>query len=542
MAAKQLIFDEEARGALRRGADTLARAVRVTLGPHGRNVVLQKSFGSPVITSDGVSVAKEIELEDQYENMGAQLLQTVANKTNDVAGDGTTTATILAQELIHEGLKSVTAGMDPMQLKIGIDKAVDVVVDALEQQSRDVHTHEEIAQVAASAANDRANASDIGKKIAEAMDKVGEDGAITIEEGKGFDTVVDIVEGMQFDRGYISANFVTDLEQMVAELENPLILINDGKISTITDLVPILEKVGQLGRSLLIIAEDVEGDALSTLVINKLRGSIQAVAVKAPGFGDRREAILGDIAVLTNGQVISEERGIRLENVVVGMLGTARRVVVDKDNTTIVGGTGVEVEVEKQVSQIRRQIAETTSDYDREKLEERLAKLAGAVAVINVGASTETEMKERKARFEDALSATRAAIEEGIVSGGGIALLRTASALDELDLEGEQEVGANIVRTILSSPARGIAENAGLEGAVVVAKIEEGEGNYGLNAETGEYEDLVAAGVIDPTKVVRSALQNAASIAGLLLTTETLVTEIETEPEPAADPHAHHHH
>ena len=541
MAAKQLIFDEEARAALRRGADTLARVVRVTLGPHGRNVVLQKSFGSPVITSDGVSVAKEIELEDPYENMGAQLLQTVANKTNDVAGDGTTTATILAQEIIHEGLKSVTAGMAPMQLKIGIDKAVDVVVNALEQQSRDVNTHEEIAQVAASAANDRANASEIGKMIAEAMDKVGEDGAITIEEGKGFDTVVDIVEGMQFDRGYISANFVTNQEQMVAELENPLILINDGKISAITDLVPILEKVGQLGRPLLIIAEDVEGDALSTLVINKLRGSIQAVAIKSPGFGDRSKAMLGDIAVLTNGQVIAEERGIRLENIVAGMLGTARRVVVDKDNTTIVGGIGVKEEVEKHISQIRHQIEEATSDYDREKLEERLAKLAGGVAVINVGASTETEMKERKARFEDALSATRAAIEEGIVSGGGIALLRTALALDKLHLEGDQEVGANIVRTILSSPARGIAENAGLDGAVVVAKIVANEGNYGLNAETGEYEDLVAAGVIDPTKVVRSAIQNAASIAGLLLTTETLVTEIETEPEPAADPHAHHH-
>ena len=541
MAAKQLIFDEEARAALRRGADTLASAVRVTLGPHGRNVVLQKPFGAPVITSDGVSVAKEIELEDQYENMGAQLLQTVANKTNDVAGDGTTTATILAQEIIHEGLKGVTAGMAPLQLKLGIDKAVDVVVNALEQQTRKVHTHEEISQVAASAANDRANASEIGKMIAEAMDKVGEDGAITIEEGKSFDTIVDIVEGMQFDRGYISANFATDPEQMVAELENPLILINEGKISAVTDLVPILEKVSQLGRGMLIIAEDIEGDALSTLVVNKLRGSIQVAAVKAPGFGDRRKAILGDIAVLTNGQVISEDRGIRVENVVVGMLGTARRVVVDKDNTTIVGGTGVEAEVEKHVSQIRRQIEETTSDYDREKLEERLAKLAGGVAVINVGASTEIEMKERKARFEDALSATRAAIEEGIVPGGGIALLRTASALDTLELEGDQEVGINIVRTVLSSPARGIAENAGLDGAVVVAKIEEGDGSYGLNAETGEYEDLVAAGVIDPTKVVRSAIQNAASIAGLLLTTETLVTEIETE-EPVADPHAHHHH
>ncbi|MCH8295407.1 chaperonin GroEL [Candidatus Poribacteria bacterium] len=543
MAAKQLIFDEEARSALRRGADTLAKVVGVTLGPRGRNVILQKSFGAPVITSDGVTVAKEIDLPDYYENMGAQLLKTVATKTNDVAGDGTTTATLLAQEIIHEGLKSVTAGMDPMQLKIGIDKATHAIIDALEKQSRPVSTQKEIQQVAASAANDQANASEIGKMIAEAMDKVGEDGAITVEEGKGLETTVDITEGMQFDRGYISANFVTNPEAMTAELENPFILINDGKISAATDLVPILEKVNQLARPLLIIAEDVESDALSTLVVNKMRGTIQVVAVKAPGFGDRRKEVLNDIAVLTGGQVISEERGIRLENVVVGMLGNTRRIVIDKDNTTIVGGAGAKEDVEKQVAQIRRQIEDTTSDYDREKLEERLAKLAGGVAVINVGAPTEIEVKERKARFEDALSATRAAIDEGIVPGGGVALLRTESAIDELQLEGDQAVGGNIIRKALSFPTQVIAENAGLEGSVVVAKIKDGEGNYGLNAESIEYEDLIEAGIIDPTKVVRSALQNAASVAGLLLTTEAIVTEIAEEPAPAAaDPHQYHHH
>ena len=543
MAAKQLIFDEEARSALRRGADTLAKVVGVTLGPRGRNVILQKSFGAPVITSDGVTVAKEIDLPDYYENMGAQLLKTVATKTNDVAGDGTTTATLLAQEIIHEGLKSVTAGMDPMQLKIGIDKATHAIIDALEKQSRPVSTQKEIQQVAASAANDQANASEIGKMIAEAMDKVGEDGAITVEEGKGLETTVDITEGMQFDRGYISANFVTNPEAMTAELENPFILINDGKISAATDLVPILEKVNQLARPLLIIAEDVESDALSTLVVNKMRGTIQVVAVKAPGFGDRRKEVLNDIAVLTGGQVISEERGIRLENVVVGMLGNTRRIVIDKDNTTIVGGAGAKEDVEKQVAQIRRQIEDTTSDYDREKLEERLAKLAGGVAVINVGAPTEIEVKERKARFEDALSATRAAVDEGIVPGGGVALLRTESAIDELQLEGDQAVGGNIIRKALSFPTQVIAENAGLEGSVVVAKIKDGEGNYGLNAESIEYEDLIKAGIIDPTKVVRSALQNAASVAGLLLTTEAIVTEIAEEPAPAAaDPHQYHHH
>ena len=542
MAAKKLIFDQEARNPLKRGADTLADAVKVTLGPRGRNVVIQKSFGSPVITSDGVTVAKEIELPDEYENMGAQLLQLVATKTNDVAGDGTTTATLLGQEIVHEGLKNVTAGADPMQLKIGVDKAVDVVVDAIGNQSRSVNTHDEIAQVAAIAANDRAHNSEIGDLIADAMDNVGKDGVITVEEGKSADTNVDTVEGMQFDRGFLSPNFVTDQESMVVEFENPLILINTGKISAVAELVPILEKVSQLRRPLLIIAEDVEGEALSTLVVNKLRGALQAAAVKAPGFGDRRKEMLEDIGVLTGGQVVSEDRGIRLENVVAGMLGSARRVVIDKDNTTIVGGAGSTEDVENRVAQIRHQIEGTTSDYDREKLEERLAKLAGGVAVINVGAATEVEMKERKTRFEDALSATRAAIEEGIVPGGGVALLRAGGALDDFHLDGDQDVGVNIVRQILSIPSRLIAENAGLEGSVAVAKIRDGEGAYGLNANTGAYEDLLQAGIVDPTKVVRSALQNASSVAGLLLTTETLVTEVEEKPQPEMQGHHHHHH
>jgi chaperonin GroEL len=545
MPAKKLIFDQDARSALKRGADILADAVKVTLGPRGRNVVIQKSFGAPVITSDGATVAKEIELPDEYENMGAQFLQLVATKTNDVAGDGTTTATLLGQAIVHDGLKNVTAGADPMQLKIGVDKAVDVVVDAIGKQSRAVSTHDEIAQVAAIAANDRAHNSEIGNLIAEAMDKVGKDGVITVEEGKSADTNVDIVEGMQFDRGYLSANFTTNPETMVVDFENPLILINTGKISAVAELVPILEKTSQLGRPLLIIAEDVEGEALSTLVVNKLRGSLQAAAVKAPGFGDRRKEMLEDIGILTGGQVVSEDRGIRLDNVVVGMLGSARRVVVDKDNTTIVDGGGSNEDVESRVAQIRHQIEETTSDYDREKLEERLAKLAGGVAVINVGAATEVEMKERKVRFEDALSATRAAIEEGIVPGGGVALLRATAALDDFHLEGDQEVGVNIVRQILSTPARLIAENAGLEGSVVVAKIRDGEGSYGLNAETGEYENLLQAGVVDPTKVVKSALQNASSVAGLLLTTETLITEVEEKPENHGHGHSHghgHHH
>lgn len=538
MPAKQLIFDVEARNALKEGADALANAVKVTLGPRGRNVVLQKSFGAPVITSDGVTVAKEIDLPDHYENMGAQLLKSVATKTNDAVGDGTTTATLLAQEIVHEGLKNVAAGADPMQLKIGIDKAAEVVVGELQQQSKSVNTSDEIAQVASIAANDNANRSDIGQMVADAMDKVGKDGVITIEDGKGAETEVDIVEGMQFDRGYLSPHFATDPESMVAELEDPLVLINTGKISTVTDLVPVLEKVGQLGRPLLIIAEDIEGEALAVLVVNKLRGGLRVVAVKAPGFGDRRNEMLADIGILTGGQVISEDVGIRLENVVVGMLGSARRVIVDKDNTTIVGGTGAAEDVQARIGQIRQQIEETTSDYDREKLEERLAKLAGGVAVVNVGAATEVEMKERKARFEDALSATRAAVEEGIVTGGGIALLRAGSALEDFHLEGDQETGVNIVRRVLESPIRTIAENAGLEGSVVAAKVKDGDGSYGLNAATGEYGDLLDAGIVDPTKVVRSAIQNGASVAGLLLTTETLITEVEEEP----DDHGHHHH
>ena len=545
MPAKQIIFDEEARVALKRGADTLADAVKVTLGPRGRNVVIQKSFGAPLVTCDGVTVAKEIELPDPYENMGAQLLESIATKTNDVAGDGTTTATLLGQEILHEGLKNVTAGADPMQLKIGIDKAVVAAVDAITAQSRAVNTHAEILQVASIAANDPANDSNIGATVAEALDRVGNDGAITIEEGKTSETTVDIVEGMQFDRGFLSPNFVTDVQAQVVEFENPYILINTEKISTVTDLVPIMEKAMQLGRPLFIIAEDVEGEALSTLVVNKLRGTLQVAAVKAPGFGDRRKEMLEDIAILTGGQVISEETGIRLENIVVGMLGTARRVVIDKDNTTIVGGSGAKEAVEGRVAQIRTQIEETTSEYDREKLEERLAKLAGGVAVVNVGAATEVEMKERKARFEDALAATRAAVEEGIVPGGGTALLRAAAALSDLELAGDQGTGLNIIRRSLLSPVRAIAENAGMEGSVVVAKVQEGEGNYGFNAATSEYGDMLEDGVVDPTKVVRSALQNASSIAGLLLTTETLITEIEEPPSAAAaaaDPHAGHFH
>ncbi len=531
MPAKQLIFDEEARVALKRGADKLANAVKVTLGPRGRNVVIQKSFGAPLVTCDGVTVAKEIELQDPYENMGAQLLESIATKTNDVAGDGTTTATLLGQEILHEGLKNVTAGADPMQLKIGIDKAVAAAVDAVISQSRDVNTHEEIAQVASIAANDPANDSNIGELIADAIGKVGNDGAITVEEGKTSETTVKVVEGMQFDRGFLSPHFVTDMETQVVELENPYILINTDKISNVHDLIPILDKVMQLGRPLLIIAEDVEGEALSTLVVNKLRGTLQVAAVKAPGFGDRRKEMLEDIAVLTGGQVISEDAGIRLENIVVGMLGTTQRVVIDQDNTTIVGGTGAKENVEGRIGQIRRQIEDTTSDYDREKLEERLAKLAGGVAVVNVGAATEVEMKEKKARCEDALAATRAAVDEGIVPGGGISLLRAINDINTLELEGDQETGRNIVREALRAPIKAIAENAGLEGAVVLSQVENGEGNYGFNAATEEYGDMIDYGVIDPTKVVRSALQNASSIAGLLLTTETLITEIEEPPD-----------
>jgi chaperonin GroEL len=477
--------------------------------------------------------------------MGAQLLESIATKTNDIAGDGTTTATLLGQEILHEGLKNVTAGADPMQLKIGIDKAVGAVVDAISAQSRAVNTHEEILQVASIAANDPANDSNIGTIVAESIEKVGNDGAITIEEGNTSETMVDIVEGMQFDRGFLSSNFVTDLQAQVVEFENPFVLINTEKITTVMDLAPIMEKAVQLARPLFIIAEDVEGEALSALVVNKLRGVLQVAAVKSPGFGDGRKEMLEDIATLTGGQVVSEETGIRLENVVIGMLGTARRVIVDKDNTTIVGGSGAKANVEGRVAQIRKQIELTTSEYDREKLEERIAKLAGGVAVVNVGAATEVEMKEKKARFEDALAATRAAIEEGIVPGGGISLLRAAASLGNLELDGDQETGRDIIRRSLLSPVRAIAENAGMEGSVVVAKIQEGEGNFGFNAATAEYGDMLEEGIVDPTKVVRSALQNASSIAGLLLTTETLITEIEEPPDmaaEAADPHAGHFH
>ena len=543
MPAKQIIYNEGARIALKRGADILANAVKVTLGPRGRNVVIQKSFGAPIVTCDGVTVAREIELPNPYENMGAQLLESIATKTNDVAGDGTTTATLLGQEILHEGLKNVTAGADPMQLKIGIDKAVDAAVSAITALSREVNTHEDILHVASIAANDPANDSNIGTIIAEAIEKVGNDGAITIEEGKSSETNVDIVEGMQFDRGFLSPNFVTDMKAQVVELENPFILINTGKITTITDLVPILEKVMQLARPLLIIAEDVEGEALSTLVVNKLRGNMQIAAVKAPGFGDRRKEMLEDIAILTAGQVISEDTGIRLENIVIGMLGTAQRVTIDKDNTTIVGGFGAKESIEGRVAQIRTQIEDTTSEYDREKLEERLAKLAGGVAVVNVGAATEIEMKGKKARCEDALAATRAAIEEGIVAGGGTTLVRAIAGIETLELDGDQNTGVNIVREALRAPIKAIAENAGLEGAVVLSNVESGEGNYGFNAATEEYGDMLEYGIIDPTKVVRSALQNASSIAGLLLTTETLITEIEEPPNfyEGADPDDYMH-
>ena len=534
--AKQIIFDAEARQALKRGVDILANTVKVTLGPKGRNVILEKKYGSPTITNDGVSIAKEIELPEEYENMGARLLRDVATKTNDDAGDGTTTATLLAQNMIDEGIKNVAAGADPMSLRRGIDKAAGCVVESLKSRSQEVKTNDEISQVATVSSN---NDAGIGKMIADAMDKVGRDGVITVEEAKTLEMTMDIVEGMQFDRGYLSPHFATDAERMEAVLEDAYVLINNGKISSAQDLIPILQKISQLGRPLLVIAEDVEGDALSTLVVNKLRGTLNCIAVKAPGFGDRRKAILDDIGVLTDGQVLSEELGIRLENLVVGMLGRAQRVIVSKDNTTIVEGGGRPEEIEKRKIQIRRQIEETTSDYDKEKLQERLAKLSSGVAVINVGAATETEMKERKARVEDALSSTRAAIEEGIVPGGGIALLRAIPDMDKLELEGDEATGADIIRRSLEAPLRRIAENAGHEAAIVAEKLKESDGNTGFNAETEVYEDLVAAGVVDPTKVVRCALQNAAGVAGLLLTTETLITDIPEEEK--AMPHAHPH-
>ena len=535
MAAKQLEFDMAARDALQRGVDQLADAVKVTLGPKGRNVVLDKKFGSPTVTKDGVTVAKEIELKDAYENMGAQMVKEVASKTSDVAGDGTTTATVFAQIIFREGLKNVTAGANPMDLKRGIDKAVAVVVDEIRKSSEEVKSREEIAQVGTISAN---NDSAIGELIADAMEKVGKDGVITVEEAKGTDTNLDVVEGMQFDRGYLSPYFVTDQEGMTAELEDCYILIHDKKVSSMRDLVPVLEKTAQLSKPLLIIAEDVEGEALATLVVNKIRGTIKVAAVKAPGFGDRRTAMLEDIAVLTGGRVISEEAGLKLEGVTLDDLGQAKRVVLDKDNTTIIEGAGQAADIQGRVAQIRRQIEETTSDYDREKLQERLAKLAGGVAVINVGAPTETEMKEKKARVEDALHATRAAVEEGVVAGGGVVFLRAQAALDQIEVEGDEAVGVNIIRRALEEPLRMIASNAGAEGAIIVRKVADGEAAFGFNARTEEYEDLRQAGVVDPAKVSRTALENGTSIASLLLTTEALIAELpeKAAPAPAGPP------
>ncbi len=521
--AKLVHYDIEARDALKRGVDKLADAVKVTLGPRGRNVVIEKSFGAPTVTKDGVTVAKEIELSDKLENMGAQMVKEVASKTSDNAGDGTTTATVLAQAIVSAGLKNVTAGANPMDLKRGIDMAVDAIVDELKKLSKEIDDRNEIAQVGTISAN---NDEFIGNLIADAMEKVGKDGVITVEEAKGTETYLETVEGMQFDRGYLSPYFVTDSEKMTTEMEDPYILIFDKKISAMKDLLPILEKVVQSGKPLLIIAEDIEGEALATLVVNKLRGSLKIAAVKAPGFGDRRKAMLEDIAILTGGTVISEERGYKLENATLDFLGQASSVTIDKDNTTIVGGSGKADDIKARVNQIKGQIESTTSDYDREKLQERLAKLSGGVAVLYIGAASEVEMKEKKARVEDALHATRAAVEEGIVPGGGVALLRTASALGKLKGENDdQAVGFQIIRKALEAPLRTIANNAGVEGAIVVQKVLEGKDAFGYNARTEEYEDLIKAGVIDPTKVTRTALQNAASVAGLLLTTEAVVSE-----------------
>ena len=534
MASKELKFDSDARAKLKAGVDKLSQAVKVTLGPKGRNVVLDRKFGAPTVTKDGVTVAKEIELEDGVENMGAQMVKEVATKTSDIAGDGTTTATILAQAIFAEGLKNVTAGSDPMAIKRGIDQAVDRTVQELKKLSVETKGKREIAQVGTISAN---SDPEVGELIADAMEKVGKDGVITVEEAKGLETTLETVEGMQFDRGYLSPYFVTDPERMEVVLENALILIHDKKISNMKDLLPILEKVAQLGRPLVIIAEDIEGEALATIVVNKLRGTLKVCAVKAPGFGDRRKAMLEDVAVLTGGQVISEELGFKLENAVVSDMGEAKRIVVDKDNTTVVDGGGERAKIQGRIDEIRVAIDKSTSDYDQEKLQERLAKLAGGVAVINVGAATEIAMKEKKARVEDALHATRAAVEEGIVPGGGVALLRGQSALGnfKLELEGEQ-VGVDILRRALEAPIRQIAANAGVEGSIVVMKVRESKKpNFGFNAETEVYENLVEAGVIDPTKVVRTALQNAASIAGLLLTTECVVVE-QPEKEPPAMP------
>ncbi|MGI6484791.1 MAG: chaperonin GroEL [Tepidanaerobacteraceae bacterium] len=534
--AKDIKFNEDARRSLLKGIDKLSNTVKVTLGPKGRNVVLDKKFGTPTITNDGVTIAREIELEDPFENMGAQLVKEVATKTQDVAGDGTTTATLLAQAIIHEGMKNVVAGANPIILKKGIEKAVNVVVDELKTFSKPVETKEAIAQVASISAADE----EIGQLIAEAMEKVGKDGVITVEESKGIGTTLEVVEGMEFDRGYISPYMATDTEKMEAVLDDPYILITDKKISSVQDLLPVLEKIVQQGKKLLIIAEDVEGEALATLVLNKLRGTLTCAAVKAPGFGDRRKAMLEDIAILTGGQVISEELGIDIKTVTVDMLGQARQVKIDKENTTIVDGMGSKEDIQKRIGSIKAQIEETTSDFDREKLQERLAKLAGGVAVIQVGAATETELKERKLRIEDALSATRAAVEEGIVPGGGTAFINAITSLDKLNVNGDEEIGVNIIRRALEEPVRMIAENAGFEGSIVVEKLKKNEKGVGFDALQAEYGDMIKKGIVDPTKVTRSSLQNAASIASMVLTTEGVVADIpekeKTPPMPGGSP------
>ena len=539
MAAKQLIFDEAARQALLKGVEKLSRAVKATLGPKGRNVVLDKKFGSPTVTKDGVTVAKEIELEDAYENMGAQMVREVASKTSDTAGDGTTTATVLAEAIYREGLKNVTAGASPISLQRGIQKAVDAAVDHLAKIAKKVKDKEEIKQVATVSANWD---STIGEIIADAMDKVGKDGTITVEEAKSIETSLDVVEGMQFDKGYLSPYFVTNAESMEVKLDDAYILNYEKKISNLKDMLPILEKVAKIGKPLLIIAEDVEGEALATLVVNKLRGTLNVCAVKAPGFGDRRKAMLEDIAILTGGKCITEDLGIKLESIELSDLGRAKSIVIEKENTTIVEGNGKSSDIQGRVNQIRRQIEETTSDYDKEKLQERLAKLAGGVAVINVGAATETEMKEKKARVEDALHATRAAVEEGIVPGGGVALIRCLPAIEALKLEGDEQIGVDIVKRAVEAPLRALASNGGVEGSIVVQEVKKRKGNEGYNVATNVYEDLVKAGVVDPKKVTRSALQNAASIAGLLLTTECLITELpeKEKPAPAGGGHGGH--
>ena len=529
--SKQITFDADARNQLKEGVDALANAVKVTLGPKGRNVIIEKKFGAPTVTKDGVTVAKEIELEDKIANVGAQMVKEVASKTSDVAGDGTTTATVLAQAIMNQGLRSVNSGANPMDLKRGIDKAVQVVVENLKTLSREVGGKDEIAQVGSISAN---NDNEIGDLIAEAMDKVGKDGVITVEEAKGTETSLDTVEGMQFDRGYLSPYFVTDPDNMEVVLEDALVLVHDKKISAMKDLLPVLEKVAQMGAPLLLVAEDIDGEALATLVVNKLRGTLRVAAVKAPGFGDRRKAMLEDIAVLTGGQVLSEEKGFKLENATVDTLGRAKRIVITKDNTTLVDGAGSDDQIKARINQIRTQTESTTSDYDREKLQERLAKLSGGVAVLKIGAATEPEMKEKKARVEDALHATRAAVEEGIVAGGGVAFIRALPSLDNVETENEdQEIGVRIVRRALEEPLRQIVNNAGLEGSVVVQKVKDGKDDFGFNARTEEYGNLLSMGVVDPTKVARTALENAASVAGLLLTTQTVVVD---KPEPESAP------